>query len=244
MNPFLFNFLLDRRVFGGGDTSTGNSGNDDANNVTNQDRINDLYAEHGDDVWDEAGDELNDLLEEGRDATYTGGNGNGTTTGGNDGGNDGGSTTTTVSREYKTTDSGSVYFVDENGVNQYVAGSNWGQANPSTDLQQYLDSTNHPQKDTGSSTSGTATTRPVTVNVTVENGDTLGDLAVAYNTTIAAIANASNINLADVNDINIGDTLTIPSGSNTTGESIYVDVPQSVYDEKTPDDAISVDGNF
>jgi len=230
------------------DTNGDNGNNDDGNDGgdTNQDRINDLYAEHGDDVWDEAGDELNDLLEEGRDATYTGGNGNGTTTGGNDddGGNDGGSTTTTVSREYKTTDSGSVYFVDANGVNQYVAGSNWGQANPSTDLQQYLDSTNHPQKDTGSSTSGTATTGPVTVSVSVANGDTLSDLAVTYNTTVAAIANASNINLADVNDINIGDTLTIPSGSNTTGESIYVDVPQSVFDEKTPDGAISVDGSF
>ncbi|MAO22436.1 MAG: hypothetical protein CMJ25_16950 [Phycisphaerae bacterium] len=82
------------------------------------------------------------------------------------------------------------------------------------------------------------------MNYTVSSGDTLSELAVANNTTIAAIAAANGISMSDVNDINIGDSLTIPSGSNTTGESIYVDVPQSVFDEKTPDDAISVDGSF
>tara|TARA_R110000782_G_scaffold270130_2_gene369646 strand:+ start:1000 stop:8004 length:7005 start_codon:yes stop_codon:yes gene_type:complete len=109
---------------------------------------------------------------------------------------------------------------------------------------------NNNNNDGNNSGSGTTTTTTTTttaagpLTVSVKAGDTLGDLALANNTTVAAIAIASGIDLADVNNINIGDSLTIPSGSNTTGQSIYDDIPQSVFNEKTPDQAITVDGNY
>tara|TARA_R100001369_G_scaffold64993_1_gene92203 strand:+ start:165 stop:2699 length:2535 start_codon:yes stop_codon:yes gene_type:complete len=45
--------------------------------------------------------------------------------------------------DYQTTPSGSVFFVDEFGVNQYVGGGNWGQGNPSQALTDYLGSDDH-----------------------------------------------------------------------------------------------------
>jgi LysM repeat protein/SOS response regulatory protein OraA/RecX len=197
MNPFLFDFLLDRRVFGGGDTGSGGGGGDSGGGgdtteetIESGDTLSEIAAENGvtvDDLLDAnpgitdadviyAGDTIN--------IPSGGGSGSGSGSGGSGSG----------------------------------SGSGGG---------------------SGSTVSG-----PVNINYTVSSGDTLSELAVANNTTIAAIAAANGIAMSDVNDINIGDSLTIPSGSNTTGESIYVDVPQSVYDEKTPDDAISVDGNY
>lgn len=201
MNPFLFNFLLDRRVFGGGDTGSGGGGSDNGGGggggdttetIESGDTLSEIAADNGVTVEDllEANPGITDadVIYAGDTITIpsSGGTGSGTTGGGSGSG------------------SGS--------------GSGGG--------------------------SGTTVSGPVNINYTVSSGDTLSDLAVANNTTIAAIAAANGISMSDVNDINIGDTLTIPSGSNTTGESIYVDVPQSVFDEKTPDDAISVDGSF
>jgi LysM repeat protein len=45
--------------------------------------------------------------------------------------------------DYQTTPAGSVFFVDEFGVNQYVGGGNWGQRNPSQALTDYLGSEDH-----------------------------------------------------------------------------------------------------
>jgi len=46
--------------------------------------------------------------------------------------------------EYETSPNGNVYYIDENGVRQTVAGENWGPGNPSDELADYLDETDHP----------------------------------------------------------------------------------------------------
>ena len=72
-NPFLFSAFHDPRTFKDDDPGPSNDdpgpSNDNQNTQTNQDRINEIYAE-SDDPWAEHGDELNDLVND-RSGTYT-----------------------------------------------------------------------------------------------------------------------------------------------------------------------------
>ena len=85
---------------------------------------------------------------------------------------------------------------------------------------------------------------PADTSHTVSSGDTLGQIALDNGTTVAAIANASGIALSDVNNISVGQSLTIPGTTSGDTSNVYAGLPQSVFDEKTPDNAVTVDGNF
>jgi LysM repeat protein len=60
----------------------------------------------------------------------------------------------------------------------------------------------------------TATSTPVTVQHEVQSGETLGEIAKAYNVTVEAIVEANN--LSDPDQISVGQLLTIPVSSPAT----------------------------
>ena len=85
---------------------------------------------------------------------------------------------------------------------------------------------------------------PADTSYKVSSGNTLGQIALDNGTTVAAIANASGIALSDVNNISVGQTLTIPGTTSGDTSNVYAGLPQSVFDEKTPTNAVTVDGNY
>ncbi len=85
---------------------------------------------------------------------------------------------------------------------------------------------------------------PADTSYKVTSGNTLGQIALDNGTTVAAIANASGIALSDVNNISVGQTLTIPGTTSGDTSNVYAGLPQSVFDEKTPTNAVTVDGNY
>lgn len=108
-------------------------------------------------------------------------------------------------------------------------------------------SSNNNKSNTSSNNKNTTTKKDTTYKV--KSGDTLGQIALDNGTTVAAIAKASGIDLKDVNNINVNQKLTIPVNSNkksdgTNKQNIYADLPKNVFEEKTPKNAITVDGKY
>ena len=72
--------------------------------------------------------------------------------------------------DYQTSPAGSVFYVDEDGVNQYVSGGNWGQGNPSQALTDYLDSEDHLSDIDSTDTGSVVTSLTTNPNVTSFKG--------------------------------------------------------------------------